>query len=212
MYHHVGPLPENADDIRRGLTASAENFDSQLKYLKDNQYNIVTLKKLYESVAKGEDVSKSVVLTFDDGYLDNYEYAWNAMQKYGVNGTFFIISGKIGQNEYMNKEQIKALSAGANEIASHSVAHPSMEKLSTDKARSELSDSKKALEQLTGQSIISFCYPAGKYNDETKRLASEAGYKIAVTTQKGEPFSTNEPFEIPRYRINPTTSLKSLFK
>lgn len=210
MYHHVGPLPDNADDIRRGLTVSAENFEAQLKYLKDNKYIVVTLKELYEMVGRLEETSRVVVLTFDDGYSDNFDYAWGVMQKYDVKGTFFIISGKIGQNEYLSEQQIKSLSSLGNEIGSHSINHPSMEKLSAEKARSELSDSKKALEELTGQSIISFCYPAGKYTDETKLLADEVGYKIAVTTQKGEPFSTNEPFEIPRYRINPTTSLENL--
>jgi len=212
MYHHVGPLPDNADDTRRGLTVSAENFESQLKYLKDNNYIISTLKELYEMISRGEDVSRVIVLTFDDGYSDNFDYAWDTMQKYDVKGTFFIISGKIGQNEYMSEQQIKNLSSFGNEIGSHTVNHPSMENLSPDQARSELSDSKNALEELSGQSIISFCYPAGKYTDETKLIADEVGYKIAVTTQKGKPFSTNEPFEIPRYRINPTTNLESSFK
>lgn len=210
MYHHVGPLPENADDIRKGLTVSVENFDSQLKYLKDNQYIVVTLKKLYEMVARGEDTSRVVVLTFDDGYSDNFDYAWNAMQKYAMQGTFFIISGKIGQNEYMDEDQIRALASGSNEIASHSVAHLNMDQLDADRARVELADSKKALESLSGQQIYSFCYPAGKYSDETKKLVGESGYKIAVTTQKGKSFSTDNPFEIPRYRINPGTNLKSL--
>ena len=212
MYHHVGPLPDNADDTRRGLTVSAENFESQLKYLKDNNYIISTLKELYEMISRGEDVSRVIVLTFDDGYSDNFDYAWDTMQKYDVKGTFFIISGKIGQNEYMSEQQIKNLSSFGNEIGSHTVNHPSMKNLSPDQARSELSDSKNALEELSGQSIISFCYPAGKYTDETKLIADEVGYKIAVTTQKGKPFSTNEPFEIPRYRINPTTNLESSFK
>ncbi len=210
MYHHVGPLPDGADDIRKGLTVSTENFARQLKYLKDNNYTVVTLEKMYELISQGQKTDKVAVLSFDDGYSDNFTYAWPVMEKYQFSGTFFIISGKIGQNEYMGESQIKQLALSGNEIGSHSVNHLNMDKLTGQKLKNEVKLSKESLGELTGKKIISFCYPAGKFSEEAKADLKEAGYKMAVTTAKGKAFSADQPFEIPRYRINPTTNLESL--
>lgn len=210
MYHHIGPLPPDADDIRRGLTVSAENFDAGLKFLKDGNYNVVTLQKMYQMVAQGEDVSKTVVLTFDDGYDDNYVHALPILQKYGFTGTFFIISGKIGQAEYMTQDQIKKLVSVGNEIGSHTVNHLDLATLPATNLKSEVEDSKSTLEKLIGEPVVSFCYPSGKFSPDVEKAVAAAGYKIAVTTQKGAPFLTNNPFEVPRYRINPSTSLNSI--
>lgn len=210
MYHHIGPLPDGADDIRKGLTVSTENFTRQLKYLKDNNYTVTTLAKMYEMVAKGEKTDKVIVLSFDDGYSDNFIYAWPAMKEYNLTGTFFIISGKIGQDEYMGETQVKELVSAGNEIGSHSVSHLSMDKLSGQKLKNEINFSKETLEKMTGERVVSFCYPSGKFSEEVKFDLKEAGYKMAVTTAKGRNFSTDAPLEIPRYRINPTTNLETL--
>ena len=210
MYHHVGPLPADADDIRKGLTVSTENFDKQLEQIKNSGFRVATMAGLYEAVAKGEDTSKTIVLTFDDGYDDNFSYAWEAMKKYDFVGTFFIISGKIGQAEYMTEGQIKELAAAGNEIGSHTVTHPSLEKLSSGKLETELVDSKAALEKLTGRAVISLCYPAGKFSDVVEKAVEQAGYKTAVTTAAWKPFSTDKPFEVPRQRMSDGTDLKKL--
>ena len=210
MYHHVGALLADADDIRRGLTVSAEDFETQMKFLKDNSYDVLTLAEMYGAVAKDSPLQKSVVLTFDDGYTDNFDVARPILQKYGFKGTFFIISGKIGESEYMNEAQIRELAKAGNEIGSHSVSHPDLANLSDAKVKTEVEKSKADLEALAGQKIISFCYPAGKFATSVEKILEMAGYKIAVTTKKWQPFSTDKPFEVPRYRINPGTSLKNL--
>lgn len=210
MYHHIGPLPADADAIRQGLTVSAENFDTQMKYLKDGGYNVVTMADLFRQVAQESVKPKTAVLTFDDGYADNFSVALPVLQKYNLFGTFFIISGKIGQADYMTSAQIKSLSSAGNEIGSHTVNHLDLATLKTANLDKELADSKTALEDLIDQKVISLCYPSGKFNAAVENEANVIGYKTAVTTEKGAPFSSSKPFEIPRYRINPTTSLSSL--
>lgn len=213
MYHHIGTLPEDADEIRKGLTVSLENFEAQMKYLKENGYVILTMKKMYALVAQGKLPAKVVILTFDDGYQDNYLYAEPVLEKYGFKATFNIITGKIGQGEYMTAEEVIALHKKGHELASHTVSHPSLEQLSGDALESELVESKSALEKMTSDKVITICYPAGKYDSEVEIAAKGAGYKMATTTaaSKGT-FFTSLPYEIPRYRINPTTRLDSLIK
>lgn len=210
MYHHVGPLPDDADSIRKGLTVSAEEFEGHLQLIKDRGYQVITLQKIYELVAQNNLSEKAVVLTFDDGYGDNFDYAWPAMQKFGYTGTFFVISSDAGKDEYMDQLEIKKLADAGNEIGSHTVSHPDLANLSGAKVKTEVEQSKTDLEKMTGQKIISFCYPAGKFSPEVEKAVAAAGYKIAVTTVKWQPFSTDKPFEVPRYRVNPGTSLKNL--
>jgi len=213
MYHHVGPLPEKADDIRRGLTISAEEFESQLKYFKENGYSAVSLKKFDELREKRTIPKKLVILTFDDGYDDNFNYAFDLMKKYNATGTFFIITNKIGKSEYMSEEQIKELAKAGNEIGSHSVSHPSLEKYKGDSLNNELSRSKETLEKIVLDKIISFCYPSGKYNEDTVKAAQQSGYKYAVTTRSsnGE-IDLDNPFEIARYRISAGRNIEAMLK
>jgi peptidoglycan/xylan/chitin deacetylase (PgdA/CDA1 family) len=75
----------------------------------------------------------------------------------------------------------------------------------------EVNDSKTTLEALIGKKVYSFCYPSGKYSPEVIASVAKAGYLMAVTTAKGAPFPSGAPLEIPRYRINPTTNISSLF-
>ncbi len=213
MYHHVGPLPANADNIRKGLTVSTEEFESQIKYLVEQKYKFLTLAELNEAITDKKVPEKVVTLTFDDGYEDNFSEGWPVMKKYGVNGTFFLIANKLGSSEYMSRDQAIELYKGKNEIGSHSLTHPSLEKLKGALLEKEVKSSKEELEKLISGKVVSFCYPAGKYNDDTVKAVSDAGYKMAVTTQSstGE-ISSDKLFEIPRYRISSSMSFESRFR
>ena len=165
---------------------------------------------LYRQVAENSLKPKTAILTFDDGYDDNFSIALPILQKYGFNGTFYIISSDIGKPEYMTAQNIKNLSTFGNEIGSHTVNHLDLATLNGQKLIDEIVNSKKTLEDLVGAQVISFCYPSGKFNVAVEAEVKSAGYKTAVTTVKGAPFSSNNSFEIPRYRMNPTTELKGL--
>ncbi|MCX6809720.1 MAG: polysaccharide deacetylase family protein [Candidatus Berkelbacteria bacterium] len=212
MYHHTGDLPEGADDIRKGLTVSGKTFDSEMKKLKDGGYNVMTLNELYNKISTGVP-DKAVVLTFDDGYDDNSTVAEPILQKYGFHGTFFIITGKVGMAEYMSEDQIKDLAKAGNEIGSHTVHHIDLSTVQGTTLNNEIKDSKTYLEKLTGLTVETFCYPSGKFSDEAKADLLRDGYKIAVTTEASKGvFSTGDLFEIPRYRVNPGSSLSFLGK
>lgn len=208
MYHHIGPLPADADETRHGLTTSEDSFALQLKYLKENDYQVMTLAKMYELVALKKLPEKTVVLTFDDGYDDNYKYALPLLKKHNFHGTFNILTGSIGKPEYMTKDQLKELAAAGNELGGHSISHPDLSKLAAAKLKKEVSESKKTLERISNQPVISFCYPAGKFSEEVVEIIKSTGYKLAVTTNPSGQFSTDKPFELPRYRTGPDTDIK----
>jgi len=213
MYHHIGALPENADDIRIGLTVSTDEFSSQVKYLADHDYIFLTLGALEKAIEDKKVPEKVAVLTFDDGYDDNYYEALPVLKKYKAVGTFFIITSKIDQSEYLTRDQILALQDAGNEIGSHTIDHLNMTNLHGASLDQQLTGSKSTLEELTGKTVNSFCYPAGKYNDKTVEAVSNAGYKIAVTTHSASgQIDINNLFELDRYRISANRSFEALFR
>lgn len=213
MYHHVGPLPSGADDIRKGLTVSTEEFDTQVKYLVDRKYKFLTLSELHQAIEKKKVPEKVAVLTFDDGYDDNYSQAFSVMKKYNVHGTFFLIVNKLGTSEYMTKDQAIELHKAGNEIGSHSMSHPSLEKLKGSALDKEIKTSKEELEKIISDKVVSFCYPAGKFNDDTIKAVGDAGYKMAVTTQSSTGvLLLDHLLEIARYRISSSMNFESRFR
>jgi len=102
------------------------------------------------------------------------------------------------------------ISAG-HEIGSHSLTHPFLTRLTVEKAREEISASKKKLEDLFGKPIEHFCYPYGDWNETVRDLAQEAGYKTACTTDTGINGAEDSPFTLKRFTARyPSRNLKAL--
>lgn len=89
MYHHVSPHPGM-------ITCTPDNFESQLKWLRSNNYTSLTTSQFAKHLDGGSVPSKSVLITFDDGYLDNWVYAYPLLKKYGFNAVLFIVTSWIG--------------------------------------------------------------------------------------------------------------------
>ena len=134
------------------------------------------------------------MLTFDDGYVDNYEVAAPILEKYGFPATFYIITDKVGTPEYMTWDQVTDLDRQGMDIGSHTATHPDLTTLSAANLRRELSGSADTLKAQLGHPVYWLCYPAGKYDDDVLDYAREAGYLLATTTDPGEQQSSDEPF------------------
>ena len=212
MYHHIEPVARSEGDPVRALGISKDRFDEQMNYLKNGGYIVIGLADLYRKIATRESTEKNVVLTFDDGYIDNFEVAWPIMQKYGFKGTFFIISNRIGTSDYMSNEQIKTLQDSGCEIGSHTQTHPDLTKLSISRLKEEIEGSKASIGEIIGQEIISFCYPAGRFNSQVENEVRSAGYQIAVTTSRWRPFSTDDLLAVSRIRMSESTNIENLIR
>lgn len=177
MYHSIKDEKDNP------VRVSKESFQAQMKYLKDNNYTALSLDELYEFIENNVPVpEKSVVLTFDDGYKDNYETAYPILKKYGFKATIFVISDYIGKDEYLNASQIKELDKSGIRIESHTVKHEALNALSYNDQLATLKQSKESLQGLLSRQIKYIAYPYGKYNESTIKAAKAAGYSLALTT------------------------------
>ena len=209
MYHHTGEPPAGADNLRRGLTVSTANFEAQIGYLKQAGYQPVTQAQLFKALFNGAPLpAQPVMLTFDDGYLDNYEVAASILEKYGFPATFSIITEKVGTPEYMTWEQITDLDRRGMDIGSHTATHQDLTLLSAADLRQELSGSAETLKTRLGHPVYWLCYPTGKFDADVLKYAREAGYLLATSTRPGEQQSSDDPLGLLRYRMRPDTGLE----
>ena len=200
MYHEIGTIPQGLERNLWNLYISPEAFKKQLDTLKNKGYNTITLKDLYEHWTYGKKIpEKPIVLTFDDGYRSNYEIAYKELIKRDMVATFFIIADKIDNPSYLSKEMIKEMSMNQMEIASHTYYHSD---LRTANLEYELKNSKLKLEEITGQEVMSLCYPYGFYDETVVSKAKEIGYEIGVTVNNGHATINEDRLILSRVEIS----------
>jgi peptidoglycan/xylan/chitin deacetylase (PgdA/CDA1 family) len=211
MYHYISEPPPGSDIYRVDLSVSPASFRQQMAYLKDNGYTTIDFYELSAAiVAHTELPEKPILLTFDDGYLDNYEAAFPILQEYGFKGTFFVVTEFIdtGREGYMTWEMIEEMSQAGQRIESHSKTHPDLAMKSRDGLIYEILGSQETLAAHIGYHPRYFCYPGGTYNEETIQVLSELDFWGAVTTENGTWHGFNDRFEWRRVRMRNTTSIE----
>lgn len=181
MYHSIAY--EQGNELR----VPKEVFREQMKYLKENGYTTLTLDELYSFLVKNKPIpEKSIVITFDDGYKDNYENAYPVLKEFGLNATVFVITSSVdNEKDYLTSSQLKEMDKNGVDIESHTVNHDDLTKIPYDKQVETLKNSKDYLEKLLNKKIKYIAYPYGKWNDEAIKAAKDSGYIMAVTTVGG---------------------------
>jgi len=201
MYHHIGPLPPNPDIYRKDLTVSPELFERTLARLAEQEVQTVTMDDLFDHFRGGPALpTRAAVLTFDDGYDDNYEYAFPMLKERGMVGTFYITTDFVGNPGYMTWEQIKEMADAGMEIAAHSANHADFAAISPNELRRQLVEPKAILEDHIKRPVRHLAYPAGKYNPQVIAASRAAGYESAVTVLHGLRHAPSQAFELRRVR------------
>lgn len=195
-YHKV-------DNMCISLSVAPEDFDKQMAYLKENNYHTISPAELYDSLENNTELPENpVLITFDDGYRDNYENAYPILKKYGFKATVFVVTGFLGvYPNYITWEQAKEMDANGISIESHTVQHKSMTDLSDEQLRTELLDSKKAIDQRLGKDTKFIAYPTGTYNLHIAQMVKDAGYRGAFTVKYGNVDKASNDYAMERVPI-----------
>ncbi len=193
LYYHSIDYEEGNE-----LRVPPEEFEAHMEHLSQNGYESVTLDDLYQYFYAGKDLpEKAFVLTFDDGYEDNYIHAFPIAEKYGYSGTVFIVTEWIGGKGYLNRQQLLEMNQAGWQIESHTVTHPYLDSISTEQIKEELLTSKEVLEELLGKPKVAFAYPYGVYDSSIIELCRETGYKMGLTIDRGWA-GPEDPFRMKR--------------
>jgi len=203
MYHSI------SSKYDRSFCVPAQQFDSEMRYLREHDYHSVSPAELYAALTDGTPLPENpVLITFDDGFGDNYKTAWPILKKYGFRATFFIVTNEVGDYS-IDWPQLRELVDAGNTIGSHTVHHRDLSTLSPGQQKSEIFDSKATLEKQLDIPITTFCIPYGKYNKTTLTLLREAGYTISFTTTEGRVCAGDDIFTLHRVHMIGGTSLES---
>jgi peptidoglycan/xylan/chitin deacetylase (PgdA/CDA1 family) len=204
MYHYLSVPPANADIYRQDLSVTPENFEAQLAYLQSEGYTTISLDDLTYHLAGLRDLPpKPIILTFDDGYADNYTNAFPLLQKYGFQATFAIVTEPIdfGDPNYMTWAQVQEMHAAGMDFASHTRHHLDLRNRGLDFLRDQIIFSKEAIEYRLQEPVRYFVYPGGQYDQAVIDLLQVADFWGALTTQYGAEYGYADRFEMPRIRI-----------
>lgn len=200
MYHSIIEKPFGSDE---GLFVKPNDFEEQVKFIGENGFTSIFDYDLPNS----SKFIKPIVITFDDGYEDNYTYAFPILKKYNIKATIFVISGSIGKPKYLTAKQIKEMSdSGLVNIESHTESHIDLSSCTEEKIDSEFSSSNQTLESITDKKVKTVAYPYGKRNRTVIKEASKF-YSLAFITFGSKNYKTSLKYETPRAGIFRNTGL-----
>ncbi len=199
MYHMISSHKDGAKFNK--LRVTPENFEEQIKYLSEQGWHSFTVTELIE---QGDNLpKKSIAITLDDGYEDNFTTALPILKKYNFKATLYLVvdrfnndwsihrkrsnlTGELKREVKISNRQVKEmLQSKLIEIGAHSMTHKNFHKLTLDKTKEEIEKSKIEIEKKFDTECKSFAYPFGFYKDNDWKLVQKLGFSSAVTTDKG---------------------------
>ena len=176
LFHHIGISPVNSR-----YYVSPEKFDQELKALQDWGYTTISTQMLVQAITVGRELPPHpMLITFDDGHMDNYVNAFPIMQKYGFTGMLYIVANYLGADGFMDRDQILEMHDAGWEVGCHSMNHYDLTKLAPEDQHTEIIESREKLERVLGIDIQTFAYPFGAKNPAVLDYVRFAGYMAAM--------------------------------
>ncbi len=210
LYHSVSPNAVGALDEYR---VTPENFEAQLRYLRDEGFVSITIDDCLSWLNESTPIpAEAILITFDDGYSDFKEYAWPLLKKYGFSAHVFLVSDLIGKTnlwdrefgeeiKLMDWEDIRELQAEGVTFGAHTRTHPILTNLPMRDAVKQLEDSRSLLEKNLDISIKNMAYPYGEFNRRIMYLTGFCQYQLAFTSEPGRINKHHAPLALPRIEI-----------
>ena len=209
LYHHIQP---EADAVAKGqtsLTVDTAAFDGQMAYLASNGYTTISAEQLVNAIlSHGKLPAKSVVVTMDDGYLDNFLYAFPILQKYHLVGNLMVPTGLLGvnagTNSYFTWDQLKQMVGSGTMFAyNHTWSHFPLAQGPKEKDVQEITTAQNQLQQFLGKTspILVYPYGSGQTLGWVHQLLQENGYVAGFSTLPGRMQCEGNIYVLPRIHI-----------
>lgn len=211
MYHHIAVPPAGAR--LRGLYTTPRQFDGHLRWLKKQPLEFTTFGRLLEG--KQGSCPRLLVLTFDDGLHDNYTDALPILRQHGVSAVVYPVMHDLGRRgvrwpeakdqtpaDIINEKEIREMRKHGIEFGSHLLEHTHLTSHGPDEQNRQLVESKKALQVILQEEVLSIAYPYGDVDQNAARRASVAGYHFGMTTTAGTNNAESDPMLLKRVPAN----------
>ena len=205
IYHNIRPDYDGETQNVKDFTVTPKQLDEQLEYLARHGYTTISLDQLAAGIKAGttSPILKPIVLTFDDGWKNEFVYGFPILQKYHMTATFFIFTNPIGKHpHYFTWEEVRELDAAGMTIGAHTLTHPLLSRLSPEQLRKEIVGSKKILEEHLGKPVTHFASPFGYTNDSLVALLKETGFTTGRTTYRGSLHSNDDIYRLTGFLVH----------
>lgn len=209
MYHEVTDTPERQKKIRTidpSYSLAVQEFEEQMAYLHDHGYQAISPAELIRQPTRTEN---ACLITFDDGHVGNYEFAFPVLQKYQFTATFFVTVRDIAAESFMSWNQLRELSRYGFSIQSHTMTHPALEELDDDEIYYELAESKKIIEEKVGTRVDYLSLPLGSGKKSVYSIAREIGYVAVFNSSLNAIDMNSQPAKIGRIAVKDSHDLTS---
>jgi peptidoglycan/xylan/chitin deacetylase (PgdA/CDA1 family) len=153
---------------------------------------------------------RPILITFDDGWVEDYSIAFSALKKHNFVGTFFAYTQPLDRSPlYLSWKQIEEMSGAGMSFQAHTLTHPHLRELSAENMTREIAESKRILETRLNKPVVSFAYPFGEYNTAVIDAVKRAGFASAVTIDPGYRQRVDRIYQLQRIRTSYNDSLDS---
>lgn len=200
MYHRVD-VSAPPDHVSRALTVSPAQFAAELQYLQANGIRTIGISDLERALAEGTPIGRAVLITFDDGYGDQFRYAFPILERYGDQATFFVNTGSVGTSRHLTWPEIELMRAAGMSIECHGVDHSDLSLLDAPRQRYEIDDCVQSLRRRLHADVSAYAYPSGAFDAETIALEEQAGLHLGFTTDPSFRTSGDSPYQLTRLRV-----------
>ncbi len=200
MYHRVD-VAAPADVISQKLTVSPVQFAQELRSIRRMGFRTIGIADLSRDMATHESPARAVLLTFDDGYSDQFRYAFPILQRFGDRATFFINVGTIGTRGHLTWHEIEAMSKAGMSIECHGVDHSDLAALGVAAQSYQIDQCVRTLGTRLQSSVLAYAYPSGDFDARTVELERHAGLLFGFTTDPRFQTDLESPYEVTRIRV-----------
>lgn len=209
MYHQVVEDGERNRRARRtnpAYTVTVDRFREQMVWLAENGFRACSLGDV---IGQRAPLNNSVVITFDDGWADNFSHALPVLGEYGLSATIFVVTGFVGTPGYLDWERLREMSGYGISLQSHTISHRPLEELGDDEVAEELGTSKKVLEDRLGTAVDFVSMPQGSWNRKIVEAARAAWYRGVCTSDPGFGHSLGPPAVLSRINVADSIPISS---
>lgn len=199
MYHQVDTVvPTTA--VGRALTVSPQQFAEELEYLERHHRRAVSIGDYLAAVRQGRTTDGMVIITFDDGYADQYTKALPILRAHHAHATFFITTGNVGRMNHVTWRDISIMRGDGMGFGGHSVDHIDLAHLSYAQQSYQIIHCLDAL-RVHGIAADAYAYPSGAFDRTTESVLARSEIALAFTTDPRFEINASPQFEVPRIRV-----------
>jgi peptidoglycan/xylan/chitin deacetylase (PgdA/CDA1 family) len=198
-YHRVVPL--SAVGLT-DLKVDPANFVAELSALHAGGYHTIHQSQLFAALYSGAKLpSRPIIISFDDGYVDDIRTILPALRREHMVATFFVITGRMTEPGFLTADQIRQLDRAGMDVGDHTAHHVDLRAITPSELKLETAGSRRTLDGVLGHPVYYFAYPFGAYNDAVVQAVKAAGFTMAYTTGAGTTESTASPLTWPRIHV-----------